>query len=440
MSFPRRRSAVLAVAAVLAAAPSAAQAAPDPLLPDQWSLADPSPIGIAEAWTQSTGGGVVVAVVDTGVRLDHPDLRDNLWRNPNEVAGNGIDDDRNGFVDDMHGADVLSGGGVPNDDEGHGTHVAGIIAARAGNGVGGSGVAPDARIMAVKALDARRTGTISSLAAGIRYAVRNGADVINASINGDDASASLREAIAEAGRAGVTIVASAGNDRRDIDLLPSYPAALPDDHLLAVTATDDDGLLWSLANRGANAVDLAAPGAHILSTARDGGYEYRSGTSMAAPHVAGALALLTAARPDLAPGELRDALLSTSRRASGLSGLLATGSLDVAAAMHRVRPGELWKVTASSVAPKLRLKAAKRIRSGRSTVRWSRNGFSTVARWRVSLDGRVVARLGANRALRVRRTVRPGSHRWRVVGFDAQGEKVTAAIVRFRAVRARFRP
>jgi hypothetical protein len=139
---------VLAGLVVSTASPAAARAA-DPLAPAQWGLG-PRAAGVPGAWLRTRGAGVVVAVLDSGVQLDHPDLAQNLWANPDEIPMNGIDDDSDGYVDDVHGANISGFGGDPSDDNGHGTHIAGIVAAVAGNDVGGSGVAPEARIMAVK--------------------------------------------------------------------------------------------------------------------------------------------------------------------------------------------------------------------------------------------------------------------------------------------------
>ena len=179
-----RVAALAAACAALCATAATAAARPDPQLANQWALQGDGPMGAASAWTQVTGGDVTVAVVDTGVDLRHRDLAPNLWTNPGEVPGNGIDDDGDGIVDDVHGADFVNGDGDPSDDNGHGTHVAGIVAARGNNGVGVAGLAWRARIMAVKVLGADASGDMAAVAAGVRYAVAHGARVINLSLTG----------------------------------------------------------------------------------------------------------------------------------------------------------------------------------------------------------------------------------------------------------------
>ena len=445
--MPRRPTPALTAllaALALGAAATPAQAAGDPLLAEQWALSTPTATGASEAWTQSRGDGVVVAILDSGVQLDHPDLAANLWSNPGEVAGNGIDDDRNGYVDDVHGANIISPGASAGDDEGHGTHVAGIVAAPGSNGVGGSGIAPAARIMSVKVLDANRVGNSSLLARGIRYAVGEGARILNISLNGDGTSPDLDEALRYANDNGATVVTSAGNNSRNLDLTPSYPASSPLPAVLRVTATEQSGSLLSIGNRGLNSVDIAAPGATILSTARGSSYELRRGTSMAAPFVAGSLALLSAARPDLSQSALRDALLASAPRSGLLAGLLGSGSRDVGAAIHRVLPGSMWRATAAAgpadaaaAAAKGKVLAKARIRAGRAaTVRWRASGDAGVTRWRVLLDGRAVATVAkGERSMLRKRVSRTGKHRWKVVGVDAAGATVASAAKSFRVVR-----
>jgi subtilisin family serine protease len=328
-----------------ATAPAVARAAQapaaDPRADEQWSLQGDAPMGIASAWRQTTGADVTVAIVDSGIDLAHPDLVPNLWTNPGEVPDNGVDDDHNGYVDDVHGFDFVDGDGTPQDVNGHGTHVAGIVAARGGNGIGVSGVAWRARLMAVRVLDGDARGTTSTVAQGIRYAVDNGARIVNLSLAGPAPAGDLESAIQYAGRRGVLVVAAAGNDGRDLAGAPTYPAAYPEDNVLGVAATDQRGALSAISDFGPGA-DLAAPGEDILSTALGGGYEWRTGTSMAAPHVTGALVLLAAARPDLDAAGLRDALLGTTRRGA-LD--VETGALDAGAALHAVIDPALWHAT-----------------------------------------------------------------------------------------------
>lgn len=427
--------------AIAVAAPVAASATPDPMLPDQWALGtDPGSIGAPEAWTQSTGAGVIVAVLDTGVQLDHPDLAANIWTNPGEIPGNGIDDDHDGIVDDVHGANMFDMSGNVNDDNGHGTHDAGIIAALHDNGIGGSGIAPNAKIMPVKVLDSTMSGTTDTLANGIYYAVNHGAKILNVSVNTDEPTDTVAAAVRYAGAHGAIIVASSGNDGRNIDQQPSYPASLSttDPTVLSVAADTDDGLLWDLSNIGQQAVDLAAPGEHITSTAPGSGYQSRTGTSAAAPFVAGALALLSAARPDLPMSALRSVITGTTDHTTLLSSVLGGGRLDVAAAMHAVLPGRAWRTSSAATAtaaPTLRLSSTSKARAGsRVTLRWTATAAGAVNRWRVSLDGHVLRSVPADSAGVSRRVSSAGKHRWRVVGFDSDGTKVVAAQRSFRVV------
>jgi subtilisin family serine protease len=329
-----KQAAAIAVAAAALCAPADGAG-----LPHARSFHERSPWQIAwrgrtPARAPGAAVAVTVAVVDTGADLSHPDLACHLWSNPGEVAGNGIDDDHDGIVDDVHGVNLLDGSGDPIDDSGHGTHVAGIIAAGCAKSVGFAGVAPYARIMVVKALDGHADGNLDAVAAGIRYAVAHRARIINLSLSGPAPDGELAAAIDEARAAGVLVVAAAGNTGTDDDLVPVYPAALVAPNLLTATATDWRGALGVDANYGRATVDLSAPGVAILSTARGGGYEVRSGSSMAAAYVSGALAVLAGARPDLGWAALRDALLSTARP-TRLP--VAVGRVDVRRALAAMR-------------------------------------------------------------------------------------------------------
>ena len=351
-------------ASLIPATGAAAATASDPLFADQWALQADGPLDVARAWDVADGTGTVVAIVDSGVDLAHPDLRGALWTNPGEIAGNLIDDDRNGWVDDVNGVDVVGRDGDPSDSDGHGTHVAGIVAAQR-NGIGGVGIAPGAKIMAVRVLDEDNYGITFDVAAGIRYAVSHGATVINTSLNGDASDDFMKAAIAQAAAAQIPIVASAGNKGNNLALFPSYPASYQTAGLISVAAVGLDGLLASFSNFG-KPVSIAAPGVAILATAMGGGYEARSGTSAAAPETAAAYALLRSARPDLPAGALRDALVNTARRRSGLAGLLGGGEIDLVAALRSVVPSSRWPVIALQA--RVRRRAA---RGTRTLVTWA---------------------------------------------------------------------
>lgn len=305
----------------------------DPDFSELWGLENQGQTGgtvdadidAPEAWTLSTGQDVVVAVIDSGVDYTHPDLIQNMWINTGEIAGNGIDDDGNGFIDDYHGYDFVNNDGDPFDDDGHGTHVAGTIAAVGDNDTGIVGVAPDAKIMALKFLDASGAGSTFDAIQAIEYAILMGADITNNSWGGGGYSSALQEAIAAANDAGQLFVAAAGNSASNIDFFPSYPASYDLDNIISVASTDDNDSLSSFSNYGATSVDLAAPGSDIYSTIPGGGYASFNGTSMASPHVAGVAALLLAQNPDLTPAELKQKILDTVDPLDSLQGLTVSG-------------------------------------------------------------------------------------------------------------------
>ena len=306
---------------------------------EQWAVNPETVLDLPGAWRLSQGAGVVVAVIDSGVRVDHPDLRSNLWVNRAERPGNKRDDDGNGYVDDVHGVN-LSGRGASTDlrdNVGHGTHVAGTIAAAA-NGKGVIGVAYRAKVMTVKIIGERGKGSTPEMAKGIRYAVANGARIINLSLETPTDDKRVRAAIKAAQAADVLIVCSAGNTGTDIDRRPLFPVAIPAPNLVGVGATAPaNGLaLTKFSNYGSLTVPVAAPGEGVVSTARDGGYETRSGTSMAAPHVAGVAALMASANPRLSAAELRALLLERAVRSpeAGRPGVVEALA-SVEAAMRR---------------------------------------------------------------------------------------------------------
>jgi subtilisin family serine protease len=290
---------------------AAAQITPDdPHYAEQWSLPR---IGMPATWAVVTDtSALTIAVLDSGVTLNHPDLQGQLWINPGEIADNQIDDDGNGYVDDVSGwhfYHTFSGGqalpGQNNDvrdENGHGTHVAGIIAAAGDNGEGIAGIAWRARLMPVRVLDQDAVGWESDIIQGLDYAVANGASVVNLSLGLEQAGPALAEAVADAEEHGLLLVAAAGNNGGAV----LYPAAYPT--VLSVGASDRSNQRASFSSRGPR-LDMLAPGVDILSTWNGLPYFSRSGTSMAAPHVAGVAALLRTHIPYGTPAQLRSCLL-----------------------------------------------------------------------------------------------------------------------------------
>jgi serine protease len=294
-------------------------------------------LGVTDAWAVADGGGRVVAVIDTGTDISHPDLAGSLWHNPRETCGNNVDDDGNGYVDDCVGWDFFNDDPTVNDagsDNRHATHIAGTIAAGTGNGRGVAGVAPGARVMPLK-ISNGNTMQISDATEALYYAVDNGADIVNCSF-GTGAGvaraqmAGFEAAVAYAGSRGVLVVAAAGNEGVDIDASPRYPAALPEDNLISVAASTSEDQRASFSNWGRVGVDLHAPGVNIVATLPDGQYGGMSGTSMASPTVAAAAAVVWSARPDLDGAGVKALLLDASPAVPAFAGRTVSGRrLDV---------------------------------------------------------------------------------------------------------------
>lgn len=289
-------------------------------------------IDAPEAWDVTRGNrDTVVAVIDTGVDYRHPDLAGNMWVNTAEHAGTpGVDDDGNGFVDDIHGYDFFNRDGDPLDDHNHGTHVAGTIGAIGDNALGVTGIAWDVQIMAVKFLNARGSGSLSGAIEALNYAVANGASISNNSWGDYSFSLALQDAIADADAAGHIVVAAAGNgDFRgvqvDNDQFPFYPASYDVDNVISVAAIDHEGAKATFSNYGLESVDLGAPGVSILSTLIGDSYGSFSGTSMASPHVAGVAALVRGLHPDWSHYEVIAQVLGTIDPSDALDGLTTTG-------------------------------------------------------------------------------------------------------------------
>ncbi len=290
---------------------------------------------------------VVVAVVDTGVDYEHEDLKNRMWVNADEIPGNGLDDDDNGYVDDVHGINLLqrSRHGDPRASNSHGTHVAGTIAAEAKNGVGIAGVSSQARIMAIRAVPDEGDETDRNVVDSLLYAARNGAKIVNCSFgkkNSPDRGRLVGETIRYVGeRHGVLVVAAAGNDSRpgsrpySIDRHRDYPAGLSNEHLLVVAASRLSGGLAEFSNVGRVNVDVAAPGERIYSTLPRDSYGYSDGTSMAAPLVSGIAAQIMAAYPALSPLQVKSAIMESVRPESAFLRYMSTGGrVDMAEALR----------------------------------------------------------------------------------------------------------
>jgi subtilisin family serine protease len=305
-----------------------------------WPGTADADIDATSAWDRTRGEGIVVAVIDEGVDRRHPELAGRMWRNADEVCGNGADDDQNGYVDDCDGWDFARNDNTTFDvdaESDHGTHIAGTIAAESDNGTGIAGVAPRATIMPLKVGDSG-SFSLSAAAAAVNYAVDNGARVINASWGTTGITRAqvpwLEAAVERARQAGVLVVAAAGNDGRNIDASPSFPASFPEDNVVTVGASTNADASAYFSNYGVTSVDLFAPGWFIWSTLPDGRYGAMSGTSMAAPHVAGAAALVMAADPSADYATVKGNLLATVDRKDAFAGRSVSGGrLNAAAAV-----------------------------------------------------------------------------------------------------------
>ena len=283
-----------------------------------------------EAWdVVRLAPGIVIAGIDSGIDYNHPDLAANMWTNPGEIPANGIDDDANGFVDDVHGWDCANDDSDPLDDNGHGTHTAGTFGMVEGNGIGAVGVAHRVQIMALKFLRASGFGLTSDAIECIEYSTLMGADISNNSWGGGGFSQALLDAIEDFGAQGGLFVAAAGNGSSNNDLQPLYPASYTpeSDNVVSVAATDHTDQLALFSNFGTASVDLGAPGVNIYSTIPTvfetltrGIFSSHSGTSMAAAHVAGAAALYRTQFPDATPAQLKAALIQSSDKIPSLQG------------------------------------------------------------------------------------------------------------------------
>ncbi|NMG10936.1 S8 family serine peptidase [Brasilonema sp. UFV-L1] len=264
-----------------------------------------------EVWAKGyTGQDVVVAVVDTGVDFNHEDLNDNIWTNSKEIADNGVDDDGDGYIDDVYGWNFADNNNNVLDKNGHGTHVSGTIAGEK-NDIGVTGIAYDAKIMPVKVLNDQGAGSYASIANGIYYAVDHGANVINLSLNGDSSNSTVEKALEYASNKGVIVVMAAGNDG---GFQSGYPARYADKWGIAVGAVDENSNTAGFSNKAgmSSLTYVTAPGVDVYSTVPGNKYTSYSGTSMAAPHVAGVVALMLSANGNLTDAQVRQIVSETA--------------------------------------------------------------------------------------------------------------------------------
>lgn len=362
----------------------------DPRFSDQYGLSTAVGTSAVDAWNVSIGSAsALVAVVDSGIDYGHDDLQASIWKNPGEVPYNGVDDDGNGLVDDYYGYDFANNDGEPLDDNGHGTHVAGTIAAAGNNAIGGIGVAWGSQVIAIKCLDGAGSGYNSDLVRAIDYAVTlkdQGYPIvaINMSLGGEYTN-SLYRAISRASERGILLVAAAGNDTSNNDRSPTYPASFDLPNIISVAATNSNGTLADYSNYGRTSVDIGAPGSAILSTEpRIGGvsqYGYESGTSMAAPHISGVAALIAAANPLATSTLIRSIMISTAKAVPSLSRKTVSGGIvDAYAAVLMAQGQQLYKITGS-------VKRSGRGVAGVSMIITPKNGVTTRRTTRTNSKG-----------------------------------------------------
>lgn len=292
----------------------------DPAINQAWGLKKSD---AARAWSVTKGSrDIVVAVIDTGIDIKHEDIKNNLWKNPGETgldskgrdkATNGIDDDGNGFVDDVYGWNFVSANNRLDDNHGHGTHIAGIIGAEAGNNKGITGIAPEVSLMILKYYDPKvpATDNLRNTVQSIKYAVSMGAHIINYSGGGTEFSIEEHDAIAEAQRKGILFVAAAGNERSNSDQHRYYPADYALDNIISVTAIDPSTEVLASSNYGVETVHIAAPGQNILSCLPGNAYGYMTGTSQATAFVSGAAALVMAHKQNFSATDAKKYILAT---------------------------------------------------------------------------------------------------------------------------------
>ena len=335
-----------------AQAPQAATISEDPRASELFGLHNEGQTGgkvdadidAPEAWQLHTGrdqsdGGTLLAVIDTGIDYEHPDIAGNMWTNPGEVAGDGIDNDGNGVIDDVHGYNAFADNGDPMDGNGHGTHCAGTIGAQGDNGTGVVGVNKNANMMGVKIFSDSGRTSAAAIIRGIQYSTKMDARITSNSWGGGGPNEGIKAAFAESD---AIHIMAAGNSGTDNDVRSNFPSNYDlGDKSIAVAATDHNDGLAGFSQFGATTVDLGAPGVDILSTTPGNTYSSFSGTSMATPHVAGAALLVADANPGISNADLKAVLLDGTDKIDSLDGKTLTGGrLNVNNSMQQAQEAQ----------------------------------------------------------------------------------------------------
>jgi hypothetical protein len=401
-------------------------------------------IRVQPVWTNFTpgDGSVIVASLDTGVDYTHPDLAANIWRNPQEIPGNGIDDDGDGYVDDVYGIDTVGHSSDPMDDSGHGTHVAGTIAAVGDNNLGVVGVSWNTKVLPCKFLDKTGTGSDAGAIECFNYLLilKNRGENIRVSSNSwgqnrgsDPPSTILRSAIDAVGNAGIINIFGAGNGGVNTDVAPFDPASYTSPSIVSVASSNQADERSTFSNFGVTSVDLAAPGENILSTWLGGGYRSMSGTSVATPHVAGVAALLAQMNPDLSVADIKSILLNTVDPLPAWTGLVASGGrLSANRAAHAVSPKNNQRPLVTIVSPQEG--ATPKVHTSVTVEAMANDLDGTIRHVVFYVNGQYAGRATASPYTLTLSDLALGAHTLTAVAVDNQYGATTSADVHFTVV------